>query len=49
MSVERLGGGEASPLVEQVAQRAARDVLHDQEDEAGVLALVVDRDDARDG
>ena len=43
-SVDRHGQG--APLPQQVAQRAAVDQLHDQEDQVAVAALVEHRDDA---
>ena len=42
---EGLGDGQPAAGLQQVAQRAAADELHDQEDQALVAALVADADD----
>ena len=43
--VDRLLGRERAVLLQQVAQRDARQVLHDEVGHVGVLALVEDVDD----
>ncbi len=44
--VERLARGQDAALAEHLAQRAALQVLHREEEQAVVLALVEDGDDA---
>ena len=47
--LQRGAGAEPAERVQRVAQRPARDVLHDEEDVLAVGALVVDGDDVRVG